>query len=503
MSPIRPMGARIRRVVAAVVVLFIALIGNATYIQFVKADDYANNPANPRVLLTRYDHPRGQILAGSLAVATSKKTTDRLKFLRSYPNPLVYAPVTGYYGVNNSYGIEHLENKVLSGTDDRLAINRFTDEVTGHNPKPGNLVLTVNPKAQQAAWDSMKKQTGAVVALDPRTGAVLAMVSTPSYDPNALSSHDPTASLATYNKLAAEPTNPLLDRAISQTYPPGSTFKTVISAAALASGKYQPDTRVPSPDALTLPGTTHQLHNFDGETCGNGQTDTLIDAFAISCNTAYGDLGMTLGSGAVQSQAEKFGITGNGMSIPLTVAGSCLGAPKKDGSCDNTIPEGAPLAESSIGQQNVRITPLQAAMIASAVADGGTLMQPYLVKAVQAGDGSVVDTTNPKVFSKPMTADVAAKLNTMMQAVVNAPNGTGRPAQIPGVTVAGKTGTADNAPGKAPHAWFVGFAPAKNPTVAVAVLIEHGGVQGNETTGGKASAPIAKAVMQAVLAGGH
>lgn len=482
------MNKPLRRVVWAMVVLFGLLMANITYVQYVKADSYRNNSANARVLLSEYDHARGNIVVGTHPVASSKETQDRLKYLRTYSDGPLYAPVTGYYSlVYGSAGMEHRENAVLAGTDDRLALSRLSDLLTGRTPKGGNAVLTIDAKAQQAAYSAMAKQTGSVVALDPRTGAILAMVSTPSYDPNELTSHHPSQIRSDYQRLLKAPGDPMLDRAISQTYPPGSVFKVIVSAAALASG-IEPKDTIPAPTGYPLPQSTHVLHNFAGESCGNGQTDTLIDALTISCNTAFAKLGVRLGEQKIRDQAAKFGIEDKGFTMPLSVAGSSIG----------DIPSAASLALSSIGQQDVRITPLQGAMIAAAVANGGTLMQPYLVKRIQANNFSVVDSTDPKSLGEVMSPDVADKLTTMMTSVVN--NGTGKPAQIPGVQVAAKTGTADNAPGAAPHAWFVGFAPAKNPKVAVAVLIEHGGVNGSETTGGLAAGPVAKQVMQAVLA---
>lgn len=484
----KPLG----RVVIAMMVLFVLLIGNATYTQYVHADALKNNSHNSRVLLSEYDHPRGNIVAGSHNIASSKATNDSLKYLRTYADGPLYAPVTGFYSlVYGANGMEHAENDVLAGTDDRLALSRLSDLFTGRSPKGGNAVLTIDPRAQQAAYSAMAKQTGAVVALDPKTGAILAMVSTPSYDPNKLSTHDSASITKNYKRYLNDPTDPMLDRAISQTYPPGSVFKTIVSAAALKDG-IKPNQQIPAPDGLPLPQSSHVLHNFDGETCGNGQTDTFTHALTISCNTAFAGLGLKLGAQKIKDEAQAFGINDGGFSMPLTVAGSSTGP----------IPDEAKLAESSIGQQDVRITPLQGAMIAAAIGNGGTLMKPYLVKQIQANNYSVVDSTSPSKMSQPMSSSDADKLTKMMETVVSAPDGTGRAAQIPGVQVAAKTGTADNAVGKPPHAWFVGFAPANNPKVAVAVLIEHGGVNGNETTGGEAAGPVAKAVMQAVLAGG-
>ncbi|HVX46967.1 MAG TPA: penicillin-binding transpeptidase domain-containing protein [Mycobacteriales bacterium] len=487
------MNKPLRRVVTAMLVMFGLLIANTTYVQFVKADDYRDDSANPRVLLTEYSHPRGNILVDKKPVATSVKTKDRLEYQRTYPQGPLYAPATGFYSlVYGGTGIENVENDVLAGTDDRLAFSRLSDLFTGHDLKGGNVELTLNAKAQQAAYQAMAKQTGAVVALNPKTGAILAMVSTPSYDPSVVSTHDSAEITKNYKKLIDDPTDPMLNRALRQTYPPGSTFKTVISAAALKAG-YKPSDRVPAPDAYQLPTSTHLLHNFDGESCGDGKTDTLAHALEMSCNTAYAELGVKLGKQKVVDEAKEFGIDDKNFSVPLSTAGSSVG----------DIPDDSALAESSIGQQDVRITPLQGAMIAAAVANHGTLMKPYLVKQIEASNFSVIDSTDPQQLSEPMSSGDADELTSMMEGVVQGPDGTGKSAQIPGIKVAGKTGTADNAPGKPPHAWFIGFAPADDPQVAVAVLIEHGGVAGNETTGGEAAAPIGKAVMQAIIGDHH
>jgi peptidoglycan glycosyltransferase len=347
-------------------------------------------------------------------------------------------------------------------------------------------VLTLNRAAQQAAYDGLAGKVGAVVALDPRTGAVLAEASSPSYDPTALSSHDPARIRSTYTKLMADPRNPLLNRAVQSTYPPGSTFKVITAAAALAAG-LSPTTEIPSPTVLKLPGTTANLNNFGGERCGNGTTDTLADALRISCNTAFGQLGMTLGAAKVGKQAQAFGFGDSSLQLPQPVASSVyparLNKPQE--------------AQSAIGQYDVRVTPLQMAMVAAGVANNGVVMRPYLVKELQAPDLSRLDLASPSVYSQAVSSTVAQQLTAMMEGVVS--NGTGTRAQIPGVRVAGKTGTAQHAVGQPPHAWFIGFAPAQNPQVAVAVLVENGGSLGSDATGGAVAAPIAQAVMRAVL----
>jgi peptidoglycan glycosyltransferase len=313
------------------------------------------------------------------------------------------------------------------------------------------------------------------------------MASTPSYDPARLSSHSHKSIAAYWDQLQADKGDPLLNRALSQTYPPGSTFKVITSAAALSSGKFTPDTQIPSPTVLDLPQTTATLKNFGGETCGDGKSTTLADALRISCNTAFGGLGLTLGGDALRKQAEKFGLDDGGVRVPMRAATSVfpdqLSKPQE--------------AQSAIGQYDVRVTPLQMAMVAAGVANAGEIMKPYLVREVQAPDLSQLSLTQPQTYKRAVSADVAKQLTAMMELVVQ--SGTGTAAQIPGVAVAGKTGTAQHAAGASPHAWFIGFAPAQNPQVAVAVVVEDGGSIGSEATGGRVAAPIARAVMRAVL----
>jgi peptidoglycan glycosyltransferase len=496
--------APVRRVAIAVMVLFALLIGNANYVQVVRADKLRNDQSNLRTLLDEYQQQRGEIVVDGRAIATSKETNDRLRYQRSYPYGGLYGPLTGYYSQccprpdsdsrTVKTGLEKAENSVLSGSDFRLLTRRFVDLITGRDAKGGSVVLTINSKAQQAAYRAMKGHNGAVVALDPTTGAILAMVSAPSYDPNPLASHDVSKVIAADNRLRKDPNKPLTNRAISERYPPGSVFKVIVAAAALSNG-YQPDTQIEAPDALPLPGSSASLHNFDGESCNGGGPDSLIHALTISCNTAFAKLALDLKQDAVRKQAEAFGITDQGFQMPLPVAPSTIGP----------IPDQASLALSAIGQKDVQITPLQGAMIAAAVANHGRLEQPFLVKEQRAPDLSSIERTVKGEESEVMPADVADKLGTMMVSVVQ--HGTGTLAQIPDFDVGGKTGTADhgaqNPDGsfkQPPHAWFIGYAGQNGtPRVAVAVLIENGGVSGNETTGGKAAAPIARDVMAAIL----
>lgn len=491
------MNRPIRRVGVFVGILLLAVVLNLNWVQVIKADHYKDNTANRRTVLDEYKRQRGSIvLQGSgTPVAESVATKDALMYLRKYSNGPVYAPVTGfnslYYG---NTAVEAAENGVLAGTDDRLFVQRLTNLLTGRDTRGGNVLLTINKQAQTAAYQAMGTRRGAVVALDPATGAILAAVSTPSFDPNTLSSHSPEKIQAAYKRYNADPDNPLVNRAFNVTYPPGSVFKVVVASAALKNGR-TPQTRVPAPNSLTLPQTRTQLRNFGGQQCADGRTDTLIHALTISCNTAFAQLGMDLGTETLRREAALFGIDDSGFDIPLSVVGSSMGP----------IVDQASLAQSSIGQRDVRITPLQAAMLSSAVANDGKLMKPYLVAEEQAPNLAVLSHPDPEQLSQVMNSTQADQLTAMMVSVVN--EGSGSAARIPNIQVAGKTGTADNGPQNSegayvnsPHAWFSGFAPADNPKIAVAVIVENGGNRGSEATGGKEAAPVAEAVMRAYLA---
>jgi penicillin-binding protein A len=473
--------APLRKVAISVLVLFTLLIVNVNIIQVVRADSLRENPRNTRILAEEYDRERGAIVVDGNEIASSVPTDDRLTYLRQYPQGPVYAPVTGYYSViYGNTGIERAENDVLAGTDDRLWVRRLADLFTGRDPSGGNVQLTLDAATQQAAMDALDGFTGAVVALEPATGKVLALASTPTFDPAQLSSHDPAAIRAYRESLDDDQ---VTNQAISERYPPGSIFKVIVSAAALSTGDYAPDTVVPAPQELTLPNTNTTLSNFGDDPCDPSGQQTLNDALTVSCNTAFAQLGIDLGEDAVRDMAEAFGLDDEGFDMPLEVAGSTVG----------DIATAAELGVASIGQQSVVVTPLQAAMIAAAVANDGTLMRPYLVDSVQAPDLTVVDQTDPEEMGRPISGEVADQLTGMMTSVVE--NGSGRRAQISGVEVAGKTGTAENA--GPDHNWFIGFTPADDPQIAVAVFVRNGG-----GTGGDLSAPIARQVMEAYLGQG-
>lgn len=485
------MNRPLRRMSAVVMLLFGALLVNVTWVQAFWAEDIRSRPGNLRTILAQYDRERGPILVDGEEVALSVPTDGDLTYLRRYPLGPLYAHVTGYYSlVYGASGIERAENEVLSGSDARLFVRRVGDLLTGETTEGGAVALTLDPGAQAAAAEALGDRRGAVVALDPTTGAILAMVSSPSYDPNELSSHDPAAVRAAWERLQADEADPLLNRAISRTYPPGSTFKLVTLAAALSAG-YTPEEDVPGPAALDLPQTTADLPNWDGRPCTPGSdTTTLVRALEHSCNSTFGAIGLDLGAEALEQQAQAFGF-GTEFEIPMTTAAS-------EFPDDPNPPQ---TAQSAIGQFDVRATPLQMALVAAGIANNGVVMAPYLVAEVQAPDLTTLDAHEPEELSRAVEPEVAAQIRAMMVSVVE--EGTGGNAAIGGVAVAGKTGTAQQGADRAPHAWFTSFAPAgpgETAQVAVAVVLEDGGGEA-EVSGNRLAAPIARAVMQAVLEG--
>jgi penicillin-binding protein A len=475
--------APLRRVAISVLVLFTLLILNVNYIQVVRSDELRKNTSNTRVLAAEYDRERGAIIVAGEPVALSEPTDGRLRYLRTYPQAGLYAAVTGYYSlIFNNEGIERAENDILSGVDPRLAFRRLADMFTGRDPAGGDVVLTLDPDVQEAAMAGLEGVTGAVVALDPSSGAVLGLASTPTYDPTLLSSHDPDAIREYAAQLDTIDPDPRRNQATREIYAPGSIFKVIVSAAALQEG-YTPDTVVPAPDEFQLPNSSRVIPNFNGSSCSSTGEQSLLDALTISCNTAFAMLGIELGEDKIRAMSEAFGLDDERREIPLVVAGSTVGE----------IEDDAALAQTSIGQRDVRVTTLQAAMIAAAVANDGSLMHPYVVDQVRAPDLSVIDETKPDELSRPVSTDIANQLTEMMLSVVE--RGSGKGARIDGVEVAGKTGTAQT-PDEPDHNWFIGFAPADDPSIAVAVFVKNGG-----GTGGDVSAPIAREVMAAYLSG--
>jgi peptidoglycan glycosyltransferase len=486
------MNKPIRTMAMFCMLLFVALLLNSTYLQYVDADHLNSRSDNKRVRDAEFSRKRGAIVAGGTSIAESVPVDDRYTYQRQYKMPFKYAQLSGYFSyIYGRSAIESSQNGILSGSDPRLFVNRLVDMAGNSSPKGGSVALTIDPKAQTAAFDGLRALgtdvRGSVVALEPSTGKVLAMVSSPTYDPNLLASHDFDTVTKAWKRLDADKNRPLVNRAIADVYPPGSTFKLVTAAAALSSGDYTPQTRVKGGTTLDLPQTSTDLVNENGSGCG-GSRITLTRALAVSCNVSFGDIGLKLGDDALREQAEKFGFD----QTYLT---------DLNGQVESRFPakpDEPQTALSAIGQFDVAATPLQMAMVAAGIADGGTVMKPYVVDEVRAPDLSVLDKTSPEAYrSNAVSASVARDLTRMMVAVVE--TGTAGTAKIPDVQVAGKTGTAQSSPSRPPYAWFVSFAPADDPKVAVAVLVEDAGVARDAISGSGLAAPIAKKVMQAVI----
>ncbi|GAA0667663.1 penicillin-binding transpeptidase domain-containing protein [Streptomyces thermocarboxydovorans] len=479
----------IRHAAGFCALLLVALLVNAARVQLLRAETYRDNPANRRDTIARYHQPRGDILVAGRPVTGSRDTEEHLRYERTYRDGPLYAPVTGF--ASQEYGttlLEHTEDALLSGTDPVLAPLPLWNEFTRSRNAGGDVETTIHPAAQRAAYKGLRSRKGAVAAVEPATGRILALVSLPSYDPELLSGNGETARTA-WQRLNADPDKPLLNRAVRQTYPPGSTFKVITAAAALEAGVAGDlDEPTDSPDPYVLPGTTTRLTN-GAQGCEDA---SLREAFTLSCNTVFAKLGVRTGLKDMASTAHAFGFNDEDLRIPFPVARSTF---------DTTV-DRAQLALASIGQYNTRATPLQMAMVAAAVASGGQVREPYLVERVTRANGGTVSSGGSRPVRRAMQPGTAMRLQQLMRGVVE--KGTGERAAIPGAVVGGKTGTAQHGLGNSgtPYAWFVGWAQDRNdiqPRVAVAVVVEDAAANRREISGGGTAAPIARSVMEAVL----
>jgi len=483
------MNKPIRRVAIFCMVLVLALLVRINWVQGVQAKALNTNKNNQRVAIEEYANPRGNIVVDGKPVTKSIDVNGyRYKYKQGFTDGALYAPITGYssqtYG---STGLEALESGILDGSDDRLFYSNTLDMLTGKPKQGGNVITTINAKVQQAAYDGLQGKKGAAVAIDPSTGKILALVSVPSYDPGKFAGMT-SSDQAAWKQDTTDPDQPMLDRALRQTYPPGSTFKLVTSAAALeANPNLDINAPTDSPDPYPLPLSTDKLQNEGNIPCLNA---SLMQALQYSCNTVFGKLGDTLGQSAMLAEAKKFGFDDPNITIPIGASESTF-IQKEDQ---------AELALSSIGQFDTAATPLQMAMVGAAIANNGTLMKPYLVAEEESANLSVISQTKPQEYSQPLSAANAQKLQQMMENVVQ--KGTGTTAQIPGVTVGGKTGTAQHGVGNSgnPYAWFVSYAKVGDSSpIAVAVVVEASATQRSEISGAGLAAPIAKAMMEADL----
>ncbi|MEO3746794.1 penicillin-binding protein 2 [Plantactinospora sp. B5E13] len=496
------MNAPLRRVGVVVMVLFGLLFVNLNYVQALKADDYRNSDYNGRVQVAEYQRKRGIIEAAGTPLATSRETDGTLKFLRTYPKGEVYAHVLGYKPVNlGATGIEKSENEFLAGTSDQLFADRLRDLFTGKQTAGGDVLLTLSPRAQEAAFKQLSENRvgatrGAAVAIDPRTGAIQALVSMPSFDPNELVDPSTKQAQAAYDKLLADKDGPLKNRALSEVFPPGSTMKVIMAAAALENG-YTPNTNIPAGASYLPPTGGQPIRNAAPSICPEDEV-TLKDALTESCNTGFAKLGVKLGSQKIKDEARKFGFEDEELAVGRLNEGGQSVAPSRTG--DMVAPGGQDdppsVAQSSIGQNNVRMTPLEGAMIAAAVANNGQQMRPYLVDQLLGPDRTTkYYKAAPKQLRQSVSGDVARTLQDMMVSVVQ--NGTGTNARINGYRVGGKTGTAENGGNTPDHGWFIGFAlnDKGEPISAVCVFLEAAGPGGS----GEA-ARISGEIMRAVIA---
>ncbi|MYR41222.1 penicillin-binding transpeptidase domain-containing protein [Streptomyces sp. SID5910] len=485
------MNKPLRRIAIFCGLLVLTLLIRDNWIQYVKADALSTQEENRRVAIARYASPRGDIIVDGKAITGHATTEGDFKFKRTYKDGAMWAPVTGY--VSQAYGATQLENiddGILTGNDDRLFFRNTLDMITGKKREGGNVVTTLNTAAQKAAYEGLKKQgaKGAVAAIEPSTGKILALASYPSYDPSVIAGGGKSDGEA-WNKLIEKnnPDKPMLNRALREVYPPGSTFKVVTAAAALEHGKYtSADEKTDSPLPWTMPGTSRELPNEGDLPCENA---TLREALRVSCNTVFGKIGYDLGNDKMLETAKKFGFTEE-QFVPVRSSASVFSDDMND----------SQVALSSIGQFNTAATPLQMAMVTSAIANDGTLMKPYMVDELQAPNLDIIEKTDPQEMSKPLSPENAGILQSMMETVVK--DGTGTKAQIDGVTVGGKTGTAQHGVENSenPYAWFISYAKTDGGSpVAVAVVIEDENASRDDISGGGLAAPIAKSVMEAVI----
>ena len=481
------MNRSVRTSAYALLTSFLLLVGAVTWIQAVGASEYKDDPRNPRVVAWRPGRERGPIVTSDdVVVAISRPSTEPGQFSRTYPEGDLYAHTVGYTSVLfGSTGIERERASDLVSDRDST-ISGVLNALLGGDPRPRGLRLTLEHTLQTVATDALEGQRGAVVAMDPTTGAILAMVSIPGFDPNTLVGLD---AAPVGDALTNDPNQPLRNRAIDETYPPGSVFKVVTAATGLDEGLVSPSTSFDDPVELDLPGSTATIGNFDDGVCNDGRSVTLTQAFVRSCNTVFAQLGMDIGGFGLAEGAQRFGF---GEPIPFDL--DVLASSFPDGASLASDP--AATAQSAIGQRDVQATPLEMALAAASVANDGTMMTPYLVSEVFTSDGSIESSTSPSVWRRALSPASSAVLGDLMEQVVA--SGTGARAAVPGVRIAGKTGTAQ-VTGAAPHAWFIGFGPVdpgpEERSIAIAVVVESGGDFGESATGGSVAAPVAQRVL--------
>lgn len=467
--------------------MFLSLFIAASAMQVVNADSLNNDSRNQRAVFDGYKTQRGAILVDNNPIAESNSSNDAYHFLRKYSGEQ-YSAITGFYSLyQGRTGLENYLDNSLRGDNSAQFFEQLNALFSGNPVTGASVELSIDEKVQQVAWDALGNNKGAVIAMDPTTGRIIALVSKPGFDANLLSTHNTADASANYKKLLTRKDAPLINRAIGgDLYAPGSVFKLVVASAAFESGKYTPQSTLPNPRKYTLPGTKTTITNSGESNCGGAPKVSIATALKLSCNIPFAQLGIALGQDAIAAQAKKFGF-GETVTIPMK-------------STPSVYPTGMDESQtglSSFGQFDVRVSPLQMVMVASAIANDGIQMQPYLVDQIFTSNLTLLQQTKPTEIRRSISTSTAESVKKMMIAAVT--SGVSSNARIPGVVVAGKTGTAENGVGEPYTLWFTGFAPAKNPKVAIAVVVENGGGFGQSGRGNSVAAPIAKKVMQAVL----
>ena len=480
------MTPEIKRVANVIILMFLSLFVAASSLQVVSADSLNNDSRNQRAVYDSYKTQRGSILVNNKPIAESIQTNDQYHYLRTYASEQ-YSALTGYYSLyQGRNGLENFLDSSLRGDNSAQFFEQLNALFSGNPVTGASVELTIDDKIQQIAWDALGNKKGAVIVMEPSTGKILALVSKPGFDANLLSTHDTAAAGSNYQKLITDKGAPLINRAVDGLYAPGSVFKLVVAAAAFESGKYTPESLLPNPRTYTLPGTTEVITNSGEGNCGGAKTVSIATALKLSCNIPFAQLGVALGQEAIAAQASAFGF-GKSFSIPLK-------------STPSVYPTGLDKSQTALtafGQFDVRVTPLQMMMVTAAIANDGVQMQPYLVDQVFTSNLTLLQQGKPTQVGRAISTSTAESLKDMMVKAVS--SGVSSNARIPGVKVAGKTGTAQNGEGQPYTLWFTGFAPADNPEVAVTVVIEDGGGMGQSGRGNTLAAPIAKKIMQAVL----
>lgn len=477
----------IRRVSTLLLIMFVGLFGSSTMIQAVQADSLHADDRNTRALYDSFAVERGSIVVDGVQVALSTPSNDEFEWQREYPMGPLYSHITGYntLGQGNT-GIEGAMNLELTGTASSQFLDQVIATITGESPAGASVELTIDSQAQQAAADALGDREGAVVALDPDSGDVLAMYSSPNFDPNRFASHNTGTVTDVYNQLLADPENPLHNRTIEgDQYTPGSVFKVLMLSAALESGQFTLDSEFENPAELQLPQSSHVVRNASRDTCGPGETVTLETAFIMSCNIPFAQLAQQLGADAIAQQAAAFGY-GQTYDIPLRVQSSTYPSDLDEPS----------LMLTGFGQHDVRVTPMQIAMTTAAIANDGTMMRPNMVDRVLAPNLDVIAEPESTIVGNPVSADVAAQVRASME--LGVAEGLATNAQIDGVTVGGKTGTAERGEGDPFNLWFTGYGELDDQSVAVAVVVvPDENIVGD--TSNVIAAPIGRAVIEAVL----